>query len=80
MGGGGGGGGANMSGVSYIPETRSQLRKFPEYKGKKKKINKWSEDGQVETEEAENGNGKLKRKTEAEKLKIGSGRQKYKRY
>ena len=28
----------------YIPETRSQLRKFPEYKGKKKKINKWSED------------------------------------
>ena len=34
---------------------------------------------QVETEETENGNGKLKRKAETGKLKIGSGRQECKR-
>ena len=29
----------------------------------------------METEETENGNGKLKRKSEMEKLKLGNGRQ-----
>ena len=33
------------------------------------------DDGQVETEETENWNGKLKRKTGTEKLKSGNGRQ-----
>ena len=30
--------------------------------------------GQVETDEMENGNGKLKQKAETEKLKFGNGR------
>ena len=32
--------------------------------------------GQVETDETENGNGKLKRKAETEKLKFRNGRHK----
>ena len=35
--------------------------------------------GRVETDETENGNGKLKRKAETEKLKFGNGRQKFNR-
>ena len=39
------------------------------------KLNQVIKIGQVETDETENGNGKLKRKAETEKLKFGNGRQ-----
>ena len=38
-------------------------------------LNPYTWRGQVETEETESWNGKLKRKSETEKLKSGNGRQ-----